>query len=178
MGVVRVGGVHGVGKTHTIREAVALSERPITVLKGSDIMAQFLQCDPEDLRLQSAADRQRAREHSLQVERMTSDGVKDSHFAVYNAAGELELVSSGSEETGVTALALIVASAEVVRKRRLLVRRERPTDIDEIERHLGIEQQFAVETSQSLGLPLHIISNNPEDDAAQAMVAVYDRYIH
>ncbi len=76
MGVIRVGGIYGVGKTRTITEAARLSDKDVRVIKGSDIMADFLGCTPEELKFQPADARQKAREHSYKVEASITDGVK------------------------------------------------------------------------------------------------------
>ncbi len=47
MGVIRVGGIHGVGKTTIIKKALEKNGTSAPIIKGSELMAEFLKISPE-----------------------------------------------------------------------------------------------------------------------------------
>lgn len=176
MGIIELGGVHGVGKTTTIEAAARLVNKPVPILKGSVIMARLLNVSTEDLPSQSPERRQWARELMFEELDKAKNGVRDSHFSVYTDNG-YEFPFTPSDIGLVSAAVVIEALKETVLKRRQNIERDRPKDIDQIEEQLHLERIGAEEAARKLAVPLFYIRNEDRDDAPMQLAKIFEEYL-
>lgn len=178
MGIVLVGGVHGVGKTSSIEAAKSLVTKEIPVLKGSEIMARILGVTTEDLPHVPADERKLAREGMYDQLRLATNGVRDCHYCTYSDTG-YEFPFASSTDIGRAAIAVLIeASPEIILERRLNIERNRPTDIAVIQEQIDFERQGAGFAAMRLEVPLHIIKNDDEPQFASIELAkIFDEYV-
>lgn len=176
MGVIELGGVHGVGKSTTIEKAARLIDRPVPILKGSVIMARLLGVSTEDLPTQSPERRQWARELMFEELNTARNGVRDSHFSVYTDNG-YEFPFTPSDIGLVNAAVVIEASKETILKRRMHIERDRPKDIEQIEEQLRLERLGAEEAARKLAVPLFYIRNEEGDRAPMHLAEIFEKYL-
>jgi adenylate kinase len=176
MGVIELGGVHGVGKSTTIELASRLIDRPVPVLKGSTIMARLLGITTEDLPSQPKDRRQWAREHMFEELSTTRNGVRDSHFSVYTDTG-YEFPFTPSDIGLVDVAVIIEASKETVLQRRQQIDRDRPKSLTQIEEQLHLERIGAEETARKLAVPLFYILNEDSDFAPMYLAEIFEKYL-
>lgn len=173
---IRIGGVHGVGKTTLIDASLESlrTDRGLLVerIKGSLIMAEILGVHPDCLPEVPEELRHAAREKMYaEIARKTS-GVRDAHFSVLTAGGEYEFPRSETDAQCVGALAVVTADPFVISKRRAeLGRSHRTTDVEAITAHQAIELDAAMILAQELGVPLYTIDNSgcTIDEAVSAL---------
>ncbi len=176
MGVIELGGVHGVGKSTTIEAASQLVDRPVPILKGSVIMARILGVSTEDLPTESPERRQWARELMFKELDEARNGVRDSHFSVYTDSG-YEFPFTPTDIGLVNAAVVIEASKETVLARRQRIERDRPKDIAQIEEQLYLERQGAEEAARKLAVPLFIVRNEDGDNAPMHLAEIFKEYL-
>jgi len=176
MGVIELGGVHGVGKSSTIEAASRLTDRLVPILKGSVIMARILGVSTEDLPKQPPDVRQWARELMIEEIGSIRNGVRDSHFSVYSETG-YEYTFTPSDIGLVNAAVILEASKETILRRRTEIKKDRPMDINQIEEHLEIERIAALEAAKKMQVPLHVLRNEDHDDAQAQLAEIFDRYL-
>jgi adenylate kinase len=176
MGVIELGGVHGVGKSTTIEAASRLIDRPVPILKGSVIMARILGVSTEDLPRIQAERRQWARELMFDELNTARNGVRDGHFSVYSDQGyEFPFTST---DIGIVNVAVVIeASKETILDRRYRIERDRPKDINQIEEQLLLERFGAEETARKLDVPLYSIRNEDGDNAAEQLAEIFEKYL-
>lgn len=177
MGVVQLGGVHGVGKTTTIEQAAPLCQKEVPVLKGSVIMARILGVSTEELPFVSPKEREIARAAMFEELATTTNGIRDGHYCVFTAGGGYEFPFNPRDRGVVDVAVLLVASAETVLQRRQLIERERPKDLGLIQQHLELEQTAGVHLAQQLDVPLIVIHNEDGDHAPKLLAEVLDDYL-
>lgn len=176
MGVIELGGVHGVGKSTTIEAAASLVDRPVPILKGSVIMARLLGVSTEDLPSQPPERRHWAREFMFEELHSARNGVRDSHFCVYTDNG-YEFPFTPSDVGLVDVAVILVASAKTIFERRQRIVRSRPKDMMQIEEQLHLEQVAAEEAAQKLGVPLIAINNEQGDSARFELAELFEKYL-
>lgn len=176
MGVIELGGVHGVGKSTTIEAAARLIDRPVPILKGSVIMARLLGVSTEELPVQPPEQRQWAREVMFKELNEARNGVRDSHFCVYTKDG-YEFPFTPTDVGLVNAAVLIEASKETVLERRHQIERDRPKDIAQIEEQLELERRGAQEAARKLAVPLFYVPNEDGDYAPMQLAEIFDKYL-
>ena len=178
MGVVLVGGVHGVGKTTTIEAARALTKSYVPVLKGSDILARLLGVSTEQIPEVDPGRRALARVAMYQELAMAKNGVRDCHFCTYSSTGyEFPLETGG--DIGEAAVAVVIeASPETVLKRRLEITRERPKDIDVIREQQLLEREAAMRAATKLGIDVVLLENETGSSAAHELSRLFTMHIN
>jgi adenylate kinase len=178
MGVVLVGGVHGVGKTTSIESARSMLTKEVPVLKGSEIMARILGVTTEDLPHVDPERRNFARQVMYDELRLATNGVRDCHYCTYSDTG-YEFPFATSADIGRAAVAVLIeASVDVVHGRRLSIARRRPTDIAVIREQIELEREGADQAARRLGIPLKIINNDDDLQLASSELAtVFDAHI-
>ncbi|GEM_PF-4249928 len=65
MGTIRIGGVHGVGKSTLIEKALKISGKKAPIIKGAEIMSDYLKKSPEEFPFISKEARNDARKYML-----------------------------------------------------------------------------------------------------------------
>lgn len=176
--MIQVGGVHGVGKTTTIREAKKFTSKDVPVLKGSEIIARNLGISVEEIPKLEPRIRKLARVAMFEELYSTKNGVRDGHYCVFTDQGGYEFPFDERDRGVVDVAVLITASMESVLARRLSITRERPTDPKVIERHLQLEEEAAAQFSNRLAVPLHVVENEDIGRAAVQLAQVYERYLN
>lgn len=176
MGVIELGGVHGVGKSTTIDAASQLIDKPVPILKGSVIMARLLGVSTEDLPTQPPDRRQWARELMFEELDQAKNGVRDSHFCVYTDTG-YEFPFTPTDIGLVNAAVIVEASVRTVLERRREISRDRPKDAAQIEEQLHLERIGAEETAKKLAVPLFYIRNERGDYAPRQLAEIFEEYL-
>ncbi|GAK59297.1 hypothetical protein U27_06274 [Candidatus Vecturithrix granuli] len=163
MGVIRVGGVHGVGKTTIIHKALAITKIDIPILKGSDFMAEFIGVSPEELPFQDQERRQKARVYAYHKLQEYTIGIRDSHFCVYTDHG-YEFPFDIRDKGNIVSAVLIYGSVELILKQRQKGARLRPLNPDLIQEQQEYEKRGAYHYAKELSIPLYEIQNIEGND--------------
>lgn len=172
VGVVRVGGVHGVGKSTLIKKALEISGINAPVIKGSEIMADYLKISPESLPFIGKQDRGKAREYMYEQFSSFTYGIRDGHFCVYSDQG-YEFPANNKEKMSVTAAVVIVASPLQILFRRRRVVRRRPLSIFSIIKQQKYEIRAANSYAQKNGIKFYKVRNNDFDKAVKVLSEIF-----
>lgn len=177
MGVVLVGGVHGVGKTTTIEKARHLSTKDAPLLKGSEILSRLLNVSTEDIPFVDPGLRAIAREQMYRELALSTNGIRDCHYCTYSETGyEFPFETKGS--IGAVAVAVMLeASPTVILDRRLSIDRDRPTDPSIILEQLQLEHEGAQRAAQRLGVELLVVKNEVSGDADAILAEIFNTYL-
>ena len=174
MGVIEVGGVQGVGKSHLIAMATQHSGRTIAVWKRSHMIADLLGVRVEDLWMHPRGSFELARARMRELTISIADGVFDSHFTEIPDTGR----SFTSIASHIRLAVLVVASPETVRLRRAAsTRPRRALDLTVIESQLNIEQAGAEFFAHTARVPLVVLRNEDTDRAAPRLADLFEEYI-
>lgn len=161
---IRVGGVNGVGKTTLIDKTLRELRRTgldVPVIKGSEIMAAFLNVPVDALPEQKDAAREAARLAMYQRISELPSGVRDGHFSVAKSEGGFEYPSSAADKSCVGALVLVEADLNLIAERRVRSGRpHRPADLALIAAHQREERSAANRLAIVLDVPLYFIDNS------------------
>jgi len=176
MAIIRIGGVHGVGKTTIIEAAKQYADKDVPLIKGSEIMAKILGISVEEIHEQSPEDRQAAREKMYTELLKITNGVRDGHYCVYTDTG-YEFPFSSADKGRVAVAVALVASPNTVLERRKAIDRERPKDINKIKEQIELELFGAEQTAAKLDVPLEVIENEAHNQAAAKLGQLYREYL-
>lgn len=172
MGIIRVGGVHGVGKSTLIEKALKISGVDAPVIKGSKIMADFLKISPEELPFLKKDVRGEARQHMYKQLSLFRHGIRDGHFCVYSGQG-YEFPLDSREKDYVDAAVVIISSPLRILFRRRKITRQRPLSIWSVIRQQEYEVSAAKGYAKNLGIRLYKIRNNNFDKAAKTLSEIF-----
>jgi adenylate kinase len=176
MGVVIVGGIHGVGKSTLIDKALETGGIRTVILKGSGLMAEFLKISPEELPSRTPQEREAARAYMYEKMRTLESGIRDGHFCVYTDAGyEFPF---NPDDRNVVAIVVLWSEPEEILQRRVGLTRQRPLSLEMITEQQQLEIEAGRKYASKISVPVYLIENRSgSNSVAEEMSAIFQRHL-